>query len=411
MNLADMLCYADIEQLSRIAQAYNCSDQTHSKNELIQSILSAVYRRDEIECRINQMSGEDMRLLNTLLFENRTSYSLEELKAKAAGTAAAGSLTGLSDSGMPLQPTVPAAADQPGAKAASDVPTVKSRKSAKSKKSEKNLTEAAATPVDKARQTIARFQQYGWLFNGFSQQTQNLYQVPEDIKRSLRESLERKFKPRLEEREEPPVYRDEQTLLLDDLEAFVRHVRDHDILLAMDGVIYKRQLIQLLGLMAVYEEVPDKSGGWRFGYGHKFRDYPDRFSLIYDFACHAGLVREQADRLVVTEAGREAAAGQLRYEMADIYRYWLRLYRGPIPNVSVLAQWVCRLSRNWTTAASLFEVLQPLIRPYYFDRERDVLDKRVLAMLMHMGMIRTGVTMCDEVVVQTTPQGSNVISG
>jgi hypothetical protein len=415
MNLADMLCYADIEQLSRIARTYNCADQTHSKNELIQSILSAIYRRSEMENRIDQMNSEDMRLLNTLLFENRTAYSLEELRAKAAGTAAAGSLTGLSENGMPPAPSVQVADDLSlETDARGGAPKAKTgkrgKRQAKSAYSAETRTKPES-PADRARQSINKFKQYGWLFNGFSQQTRNLYQVPDDIKRSLRETLERRYKPLLVEREEPPVYRDEHTLLLDDLATFVRYVRDHDVLLALDGTIYKRQLGQLLALMSVYEEVPDKSAGWRFGYGRKFRDFPDRFSFLYDFACHKGLVFEQPDRLVVTEAGREVAAGAMPFEIGDMYRYWLRLYRGPIPNISVLAQWVCRLCRHWTTADSLFGVLKPLIRPYFFDSERDILDKRVLAMLMHLGLIRSGATQRDELVIQTSTLGKRIVTG
>ena len=85
MNLADMLCYADISELTRIAEAYDCTCSSHSKNELIQSILSTVQRRDVMESRVGEMTGNDLRFLNSLVFENRTAYSLEELKARALG--------------------------------------------------------------------------------------------------------------------------------------------------------------------------------------------------------------------------------------------------------------------------------------------------------------------------------------
>src|SRR5690348_3272925 len=85
MNLADMLCYADIVQLTRIAETYDCRCSGHSKNELIQSILTAVHRRESLELRVGEMSEDDMRFLNSLLFESRTAYSLEELTARAFG--------------------------------------------------------------------------------------------------------------------------------------------------------------------------------------------------------------------------------------------------------------------------------------------------------------------------------------
>lgn len=410
MNLAEMLCYADIDQLSRIAQNYECDGGSHSKNELIQSILAAIKRRDSLESRMNQMNGDELRFLNSLLFENRTAYSMEELKAQAAITSAPGlttavpgpddraAATGLP--GMPAQPKTGEGLNKTGKRN-------KNRSRAK-QGPPKDQTDPPADPV---RQTIVRFKQYGWLFNGFSHQTRYLYQVPDDVKRSLQELLERKFLPGLDIREEPPVYRDEGSLLIEDLETFVRFVRDHDVQLAADGAIYKRQLLQLLTLMSVREDAPDKADGWRFGYGSRFPDYPDRFSFLYDYAYREGLVQEQPDRLTLTEAGRDAADGRHAASMAGAYRFWLRLYKIPVPNLAVLAHWVARLCTEWTTAASLYAILQPLIRPYYFDKEIDVFHKRILNIMMHLGLIRSGIGESGESVVQSTQLGKAVVLG
>nr|WP_313779191.1 hypothetical protein [Paenibacillus larvae] len=61
MNLADMLSYADIQELKKIASTYSCECNSHSKNELIQSILSTVNRREVFEERISRLSMEDIR--------------------------------------------------------------------------------------------------------------------------------------------------------------------------------------------------------------------------------------------------------------------------------------------------------------------------------------------------------------
>ncbi|MDF2836026.1 MAG: hypothetical protein K0Q63_1666, partial [Paenibacillus sp.] len=82
MNLSDMLGYADIGQLSRIANVYRCECNGNSKNELIQSILATVSRHDVFEEQISVMKLEEMRFLNSLLFETRESYSLEDLIAR-----------------------------------------------------------------------------------------------------------------------------------------------------------------------------------------------------------------------------------------------------------------------------------------------------------------------------------------
>lgn len=395
MNLAEMLSYADIDQLTRIARTYDCDCGSHSKNELIQSILSVIKRREALESRMEEMNEHDLRFLNSLLFENRTSYSLEELKARAEESSV-GSPVRLNDSG--------------GESAAVEAPKPQEKKSARSRKKGASAPPEPTAPEDGTRQTISRFKRYGWLFNGFSQQTRYLYQVPDDVKRTLREALEDRFRPRLDIREEPPVYRDERSLLAEDVVVFLRYARDNQIPLTSEGVMYKRQLGQVLELMSVEETFPGKTG-WRFGYGRKFRDYPDRFSLLYDFAFYENLVQENPDRLIVTEAGRDAADGKVKIDPVRLYRFWLRLYKGPVANLAALVQWSARLAGTWTTTASLFDILKPLIRPYYYDQEKDVLERRVLRMMMHLGLLRWGETASGETVVRMTPQGKAVVLG
>ena len=53
MNLADMLTYADIGQLSNIANHYDCDAKRNSKHELIQSILSKLGRREFFEEQVS----------------------------------------------------------------------------------------------------------------------------------------------------------------------------------------------------------------------------------------------------------------------------------------------------------------------------------------------------------------------
>lgn len=392
-----MLCYADIAELTAIAETYDCACSSHSKNELIQSILATVQRRDVMESRIGEMNAADLRFLNSLLFEGRGAYSLEELKARALGgetaTASFGAVT------------------QPNASQSSAPPATAAK--AKGGKARKGKTAAApppATPEELARRAIVRFKKQGWLFNGFSQQTRYLFQVPEDVRSRLSDALERRYRTALDVRDEPPAYRDEQSLMTDDLWQLLRYVRDNDLPITSEGVLYKRQIGQLAELMSVSEPMPTR-GGWRFGYGRHFRDYPDRLSLLYDYAFYHKLIEERTDRLVITEAGRDMADGTTRAEPADLYRFWLRLYKGPIPNVSTLAQWIARLSAEWTTVDSLFAILQPLVRSYYYDTSRDVFERRVLTMLMHLGIVRWGETAAGENVVRATAQGKSLALG
>jgi hypothetical protein len=76
MNLADMLTYADIGQLTAIAGRYQCQCKRNSKHDLIQSILVTLGSRSFMESHIKECSPDELRFLNTLLFDGRSHFSL-----------------------------------------------------------------------------------------------------------------------------------------------------------------------------------------------------------------------------------------------------------------------------------------------------------------------------------------------
>lgn len=57
MNLADMLTYADIGQLTAIAGRYQCECKRNSKHDLIQSILITLGSREFMETHIRGLPG------------------------------------------------------------------------------------------------------------------------------------------------------------------------------------------------------------------------------------------------------------------------------------------------------------------------------------------------------------------
>jgi len=405
MNLADMLCYADISELKKIADTYDCASTSHSKNELIQTILATVQRRDVIESRIREISGNDLRFLNSLVFENRTVYSLEELKARALDKSAQptqSAQTIQSIQSNPVQPTKPGT---------SGAPNPATRRKPRSRKAKEEEQKPPPGPEENARLSISRFKSFGWLFNGVSQTTRSLFQVPEDIKTRLCDVLEKRYKENLIYTDEPLAYRDERSLLAEDAVHFLRFVRNNTVPLTTEGVMYKRQISQALEQLAVVESLPTR-GGWRFGYGRHFRDYPDRFSLLYDFVYYEGLIAEQTEGgLTLTQAGFDVAAGLVKPDPASLYRFWMRLYKSPIPNLAALVQWIGRLSSQWVTVDSLRETLQPLIRSYYYDTAADIFEQRILRMLMHLGVLRWGETELGLQVVKATTQGRALVSG
>ncbi|MDQ0915643.1 hypothetical protein QFZ78_001903 [Paenibacillus sp. V4I5] len=359
MNLADMLSYADIHELGRIAHTYECECNGHSKNELIQSILSTALRREIFEKHIQGLTLEDIRFLNSLLFDPRNAFSIEELVAR-----------------------------------------VQQSRFQKEDSEEWN-----------PRDMIIKFKKLGWLFNGYSQQTKFLFHVPQDLKRRFSDVLTGQFKQNLKTTDEPHVYRDEQLLIVDDLYHFLTFIsQEQEIPLTVEGSMYKRQLQQILNRLSVQEEMVPK-GTWRFGYGRMFKEYPNRFSFIYDYCYYRQLISEHSQTLRLTEEGKARLVEGKKENIAEVYKFWLRLYKNPIPNVQSIVAWIDRLGGQWVTMASLGEVLCKLVKPFYYDSSESIVEQRILQMMMHLGLIRIGEDQENGTVIQVTKLGTKVIQG
>ncbi|WP_339273229.1 hypothetical protein MKY59_19325 [Paenibacillus sp. FSL W8-0426] len=337
MNLADMLTFADIGQLNRIADYYNCKCKPNSKHELIQSILTTLGNRPFFEKQVSELDWPNRRFLNLLLFDSRQYFGMEELIAIARQSL------------------------------------------------EKQEGDAGMSPRD----LIVRFSKSGWLFNGTTQQTKYLYQVPQDLKARFRDVLAAHLKEGIETTDEPAMYRDEHHLLAEDLKLFLQYVSRHDIALNAEGMMYRRSQMQIMEHLHIRETLVGKAG-WRFGYGRSFKDYPDRFAFIYDYAYHHRLIRENRDGLELTSEGEDKLVTENGSEMVQMFRFWLRLYKGAIPNLASVVYWIGECAREWSTSSSLFHQIGPLIQPFYYDTPEAIFDQRITKMMLHLGMLRIG---------------------
>lgn len=337
MRLSDLLGYADIRDLAKIAETYGCRCDGHSKHELIQSILSAACRRNVFEARVDAMNGWEIRFWSYLLFERKEEFDLGELIA------------------LIRQSVFP---DEPG-------------------------------PEGDAREAIVRFKQLGWLFSGHLPHTRHLYRMPGDVRRRLTDALAGRLSRRLIYVEEPTAYRDEKGCIGVDVVRLLGAVADLEPQLTASGVIHKRYWPRIIDRLAVPETEWPKAG-WRFGYGRRFRDYPDRFALLYDYCYYRGWVEEIPGKLVLTENGRRRLLDGAPEPLVSVFNFWMKLYRRSVPNLRPLVCWIVRLTNRWTTAESLAEPLVPLIRPFYFDSPRTIFESRVLRMMVHLGLVRVG---------------------
>ncbi|WP_128894425.1 hypothetical protein [Longirhabdus pacifica] len=338
MNLADMLSYSDIDQLSQIATQYNCRCSSNSKRELIQAILIAFSRKDQFEDLVKNLTLEESHFMQLLLFEKKKKYSLEELMARANYSVM------------------------------------------------DNKDEPENRGKGQSRKKISKFKQLGFLFNGVSHQTKYEFQVPTDLKQKIFAVMYKQFKSHMQYVKPPQIYRDESSLITDDIFKFLTFVQEEEIPITPEGFMYKRSLQHILSQMSVAEQPVDK-GEWRFGYGRRFKMYPNRFSFIYDYCITSKLCQEKDGFIQLTEEGTERVAKRLKEKNMQVYHLYIKLYKAPIRNILALVAWIQNLAENWIAVEPLKEVLLPYVKPYFYDNQHDILEKRVLKMMLHLGII------------------------
>ncbi|OKP93660.1 hypothetical protein [Paenibacillus sp. P46E] len=346
MNLADMLNFADIGQLTAIAGRYQCDCKRNSKHDLIQSILITLGSREFMESHIRECAPEELRFLNSLLFDERSQFSLEDLLAAA-------------------------------------------RQASFDTDSGKN---------GGYREMVARFKNAGWLFRGASQQSRYLFRVPQDLKMRFRERMGECIKEQISPISEPAIYRSEGEMLPEDLLLFMRYIRENEPELNQEGAMHKRYQQGVMNAIQIPEPLLGK-GGWKFGYGRACEHYPPRLALMVDYARHRRFTSEEGFRLRLTLAGETLLEQQKSEKLMQIYSFWLKLYKCAIPNLPSLIYWISVSAGKWVTVDSLVEGLGWLVKPFYYDNAASILEQRILRMLLHLGMIRLG----------ETPQGPAVM--
>ncbi|WP_138227709.1 hypothetical protein [Paenibacillus algicola] len=362
MKLADMLSYADISHLNNIASYYDCDCKRNSKHELIQSILIKAGRKEFLKEQWKSFSPGDLRFLNNLVFDTRSSYSLEDLLAAVRHT----SLEEKSD-------------ETPGSK-------------------------PARTALESPREAVSRYRRSGWLFNGFTSSTKYMFHVPEDLKERFREELSLHLKSGLQVSMPPEVYREEQGLITEDLKLMLRYFQEHELTLNAEGFMYRKQQQQLLSTLHIEESLITK-GPWRFGYGRSCSEYPDRFALLYDYAVAQRWVQETPAGLTLTEHGKECILSGNQVSMIQLFRFWLKIYKSAVPNLPSLVYWLGRCAKEWVTMDSLHATVGSLVTPFYYDTPRMILERRIVKMLLHLGMLRLGESQTLGTVIRMTPLG------
>lgn len=355
MRLAEMLSYADIDQLHQLASTYSCDCNINSKNELIQSLLTSIKKDAIIDEQIEMLSQAEFHFLMHLVFDGRNSFTLEDLRAKA------------------------------------------------------KFSYLEELDRDTYRKLVSIALKKGWIFRGRSRQSNSAFEIPEDMRKLWATAILHKELGSQPLYDEPGFYRDEGLAIIQDIQIFLRYILNHEPALTSEGVIYRRNQQQILELLSVREELVGK-GGWRFGYGRHFREYPDRFSLLYDFCYYRGYIQEvPGGRLQLTPQAEEV--NQLPVELLgmEMYKFWLRLYKRPVQGLPMLARVIGGAAVRWIEEDVLVRLLCRRLRTFYYDNQENMAKNRILKMMVHIGLLRQGLIQEDTWVYQTTKFGHTLL--
>lgn len=333
MRIAEWLTYVGIDQLKQLHRYYGCeqTDQ-HSKHELICSLLRQINKKSYIHNLLEGCSATELRFIELITLDPSPAYTMEELLAK--GRAA--------------------------------------------------LSGEEGTP----RSFVVEALKKGWLFPGYSHQTQYLYHMPSDTREQIQQAFVQSYIP-FQQSYAPSCYRDEENQMVYDLQRFLRYLQQDIVRLTQDQAIYRQQFKQLLQTFAIPEE-PIKSGGPRFGFGRMYHLYPNRFSLLYDYAYYEKYILEDQGYLGVTSAGLERCNQLEVQEGKQLYRFWIRLYRRPIPQLPIILRWIGLLSYpKWISVSAIYQAVSPWLKPFYYETEKSLFQK-IMEMLVHLGVGKWG---------------------
>lgn len=343
MNLPDVLSYADIAQLQTIATHAHIDVTSNSKHDLMQRLLRDMQHPRWWREQTEALAAAEKRFWQLLLLDSRDTFNVEELVGKGR--------------------------------------------------------QALAGKEGNPRALVAQAMRAGLLFPCVSRSDRSLYRVPRDVQTYVVRALRDGLLSRAIHTEQPAAYRDEQLLFVHDLVTFLTYVGQNDVRLTAGSAIYRRDLQALLAQMHVSEQ-PIVKTRWRFGFGRRYHQYPDRFSLLYDYAYYRGYIAELEQMLALTVSLRE---GQLAVETEAerVYNFWLRLYRKAIPTLPLIVKWLYVLaSEEWVVLAKVRAHFREWLTPFYYMSADDLLAL-VVKMLVHLGVIRLGCTQ-----QLTVPDGS-----
>ncbi|WP_027417507.1 hypothetical protein [Aneurinibacillus terranovensis] len=355
MKLSETLGIVDIKQLNQLASTYRCECNLNSKHELIQSLFVKLTRRSFYGEQFQRLSPKEKRFLLQLISDPKSTYSKSALYVKARCACERG--------------------------------------------------QTDRTLIDQA---LAN----GWLYR-VNLQTES-YVFPEDVRAGWRRCLLEQGREAVEPMPDAPeLYRDDTFILAGDLYILLTHLKENSLPLSKTGTLYRNHLVNIMKRFAVQEALPEKHE-WRFGYGRRFRDYPDRFGLLYDFAYQQDLIEENAVLgLILTEKGSMSIhpdKWNVQEVAQSLVTYWRKTFGKSISALDGLCILTGGICTEWTDEKMLADYLSDWVTSFYYDTPVEIIKRRVLGMMVHTGLLRKGVSGESNTVYRFTVWGKSILS-
>lgn len=212
------------------------------------------------------------------------------------------------------------------------------------------------------------------------------YVIPNQIKKEIIESIQRSMidhsfiLPSLDVEEK-------ELTIIHDLFVFIDYVCEKPLSLTKVGTMYKKDFQGIMKQFKVQEQLPNEQ--WRFGYGRRFSQYPDRFSLLYDYCYSKGWIKESNNQLITTSKVEELYDMRINELLQNIVSFWHKLYKRPIPTIGLLYELLLSVLKDGEGIEEEFLVsfFRPFVFEYYFDSTDDIITKRFLNMLVFLDIV------------------------
>lgn len=235
---------------------------------------------------------------------------------------------------------------------------------------------------DRCEEFIRRIINIGFLF----QCSNDRYIMPIQLKRETVQLFKQPFK-------EQVLFvsfsteRDKSIYVVNDLITFIDYVSEAPLSLTKNGSMYKKDFSAIMNRFEVKEVLPTEQ--WRFGYGRRFNQYPDRFSLIYDYCFKNRWIKEENGYLMVTSQAERLDDLSVSDLLSRLLNYWLKVYKEPVPMIPYLFRFITELLEEGDAIEEdvITDLLLPFVEEYYYDKKDVIIKGRFLKMLEHFQIV------------------------